>query len=187
MSEQVVGEPGSVQAHQLPTPERPRQPGDRQVQQGNVVRVAVGRGTTRARVDRQYVIGVVAGRQVGAEPDPTFVGGLGVLLVRRGEHDGGIQSHHRDPGQLLAGDLQPGEPIRSLAQQAPPVPPERGHRRVRAGQLQRPDLRQGPPHRRGRCHRPDHWGQMPQPLEVTDRLTTQTWVRAMSIRTWPRS
>ena len=30
----------------------------------------------------------------------TGVGGLGVLLVRRGKHDRGVQVDHRDPGQL---------------------------------------------------------------------------------------
>jgi hypothetical protein len=67
------------------------------------------------------------------------------------------------------------------------VPPERGHRCIDPGQLQLPDLRQGPPHRRGRGHRPDHRGQVAQALEVVDRLPTRSWVRTMSIRTWPRS
>jgi hypothetical protein len=66
--EQFVGEPGPIQPDQHVVPERPRQPGDRQVEQGDIVVRAVGGGVARARVDRQHVVGVVADRQVRAEP-----------------------------------------------------------------------------------------------------------------------
>ena len=120
---------------------------------------------------RHQVLSQVA--RFAAEPDPALVGGLDVLLLRGREHDRGVQLHHRDPAQLAAGDLQPREPFRMLRQQHPPVPPELGHRRVHAAQLQLPDLGERPPHRRGRRHRPDHRPQVPQALEVTDRLPTQ--------------
>ena len=62
--EQLVGEPGPVQTHQQPTPVAARQPGHRQVEQGDVIGGAVRGRVARARVDHQHIVGVVTGRQV---------------------------------------------------------------------------------------------------------------------------
>ncbi len=121
---QLVGEPGPVQPDQHVVPERSRQPGDRQVQQGDIVVRAVGGRVTRARVNGQHVAGVVAGREVRAEPDAALIGRLRVLFLRAREHDRRIQVNHRDPGQFLRGDLQPREPLRPRGQQFPPVAAE---------------------------------------------------------------
>src|SRR5206468_1148952 len=65
--EQLVGEPGAVQADQQPVPVAAGQAGHGQVQQGDVVRGAVGGGVARPRVDDQHIVGIVTGGQVGAE------------------------------------------------------------------------------------------------------------------------
>jgi hypothetical protein len=53
---------------------------------------------------------VVTGGQVGAEPDPALGGGLGVLLVRGGEHDRRVQVHHRDPLSSRPATVSHGNP-----------------------------------------------------------------------------
>lgn len=127
-----------------------------------------GRGSIASR---SSVLSQVA--RLGQNPIPPLVGGLGVLLVRGREDDRGVQVHHRDPGQLPPGHLQPREPLRARGQQPPPVPPEPCHRRVHPGELRLAGLRQCPPHRRGRRHRPEHRPEVAQALEVADRLPTQ--------------
>ena len=108
--QQVVGEPGPVQAGPAPAPVGSGQPGDRQVQQRGVVSRADRRGTARTRVDGQHVAGVVAGCQVRAEPDAAFIGGLRVRLPRHRELDRRVQVDHRDPGQLLPATRSHGTP-----------------------------------------------------------------------------
>ena len=164
-------EPGPVQADQQPAPERPRQPGHRRVQGGDVVLRVVGGRVPWPRVNHQDVVGVVTRRQVRAEADAAFVRGHRLIFPGRGEHDRGVQVDHRHAGQLTAGDLQPREPLRPGREQAPPVPAELGYGGVEPGQLQVPGLRQGPPHRRRRGNRAGQRRQVRQRLEIADRLT----------------
>ena len=78
--EEFVGELGAVQPDQHVLPEGSRQPGDRQVEQGDIVVRAVGGGGTMARVDRQHVAGVVAGCQVWAKSGAALIGRLAFSL-----------------------------------------------------------------------------------------------------------
>ena len=166
-----MGEPGPVQADQHAPPVGAGDRRDRGGQGGDVVGGVVAGGVAGPRVDHQDVVDVVAGGQVRDVADAALVRRFGVLLlVAGGQYDGGVQVDHRGPGQLPAGDPQPGEPSGSGCQDAPPQPPEPAHRLVDPGHLQGVGLVQGPPHRRRRGHRTDQLPQMRQRLEVPDRL-----------------
>jgi hypothetical protein len=169
--QQFVGEPGPVQADEHRAPVRAGDGRDGRGQGGDVVGGVVGGGVAGSGVDDQDVVDVVADRQVGDEPDTAFVGRFGVLLAVAGHlHDGGVQVDDRGPGQLPPGHRQPGEPLGPGCQDAPPQAPEPAHGLVDPGHPHVVGLVQAPPDRRGRGDRPDQLPQMPQRLEVPDRL-----------------
>ncbi len=165
-----MGEARPVETDEHPVAVGARHPLDGPVQRGDVVGGVVQGRVARPRADYQHVVDVVADRQVRAEAGTALVGRRPLFLLGAGEHERRVQVHHRDPGQLPAGDRQPREALRPGGQQPPPAAAERGDGPVQPGEGLVVGLVEEPPDRRGRGHRPGHRGEVAQALEVADRL-----------------
>jgi hypothetical protein len=141
---------------------------DRVGEQVEVVGGGVRAGVARPQLDRQHLAGVVAGHEHGVEAVRVFVGGCRAVLVRVGEHDGGVDvQHHRSLADLAAGRRRRRRATAQLPQPGP-------HHRPGGGDAPQPhpiELVEHSPDRGVRGDRPEHLLLVAQHVDVADRLT----------------